>query len=170
MFDVGDEQFLVLLFMLHPEDENRLDFIEQLFASIGEQIVDARIDRCSVALGLANGWPRDQSTQVAPVHVAGSVVVRVKEICVLRNFRAIFCNKIFKDKRLEKPSRMRQVPLRRTDVGHRLHHTIFRFKTDAQRIGKASDLMKTMTQVFDFGFARQQNRLPGHRSVSGSLN
>src|SRR5262249_20301137 len=87
VFDVRDEQFLVLLFMMHPEDENRLDFMEQLFVGIREQSVHARIDGCAVALSLANGWPRDQSPQISLVHVARSVVVGVKEIRVFRNFR-----------------------------------------------------------------------------------
>jgi hypothetical protein len=65
---------------------------------------------------------------------------------------------------------MREMPFGRANVGHRLHHTIFRFKTGAQRIGKASELMKTMTQAFDFGFARQQNRLSRHQPIGGSLN
>ena len=34
VLDVGDEQFLMLLFMMHAEDENRLDFIEQTFVGI----------------------------------------------------------------------------------------------------------------------------------------
>ena len=34
VFYVRDEQFLMLLFVMHAEDENRLDFIEQTFVGI----------------------------------------------------------------------------------------------------------------------------------------
>ena len=44
VFDVGDEQFLVLLFMMHAENKQWLDLIEQLVVRIGEQIADVRIN------------------------------------------------------------------------------------------------------------------------------
>jgi hypothetical protein len=40
VFDVRDKQFLMLLFVMNAEDENRLNFIEQIFVGIREQIVD----------------------------------------------------------------------------------------------------------------------------------
>src|SRR5262249_54469364 len=54
VFDVGDQQFLVLLLMMHTKEEERLDFIEQPFASIREEIVDVRVDRCAIALRFAD--------------------------------------------------------------------------------------------------------------------
>ena len=52
MFDIGDEQFLMLLLMMKAENEDRFDFIEQLFVRVGKQIVDMRIDRCAITLCL----------------------------------------------------------------------------------------------------------------------
>src|SRR5437867_3304504 len=40
VLDVRDDQFLMLLLMMPAEDENRFDFIEQIFISIGKQSVD----------------------------------------------------------------------------------------------------------------------------------
>ena len=59
VLDVGDKQFLVLLFMMYAQDDDRLDFIEQLFVSVGKQIVDVRIDRDAIALCLPYSWPRN---------------------------------------------------------------------------------------------------------------
>src|SRR6266487_1932215 len=147
VLDIGDEQFLMLLLMMNSENENRFDFIEQLFVCAGQQIVDMRIDRCAITLCFPHCRTRDQSAQVAPVHVAGGVVVRIKKISVLRDFGAITRTEFFKDKRLEKPRRMREVPFCRTYVGHRLDDIIFRFETCAQTAGEVSDLMKARKQA-----------------------
>ena len=40
MFDVGDQQFLVLLLVVHAENQDRLDFREEFFVSDGKKIVD----------------------------------------------------------------------------------------------------------------------------------
>jgi hypothetical protein len=52
VLDIGDQQFLMLLLMMKSENEDRFDFIEQSFVHAGKQIVDMRIDRCAITLGL----------------------------------------------------------------------------------------------------------------------
>src|SRR6202035_122992 len=93
------------------------------------------------------------------MHIASSVVVRIKKISVLRNFRAISRKKLFQDERLEKPSRMGKVPFGRADVGDRLYDVILRFKPRAQPIRKISDLVKTSTQAFSTRPPRIEMRL-----------
>ena len=63
------------------------------------------------------------------MHIASSVVIRIKKVSVLRNFGVIPWNELFQDKRLEKPGGMCEVPLGRADIGHRLDDVIFWFKT-----------------------------------------
>src|SRR5262245_862142 len=149
MLDVGDQQFLVLLLMMKTENQDRLDLIEQFFVRTRKQIVDMRIDRCAVALRFADCRARNQAAQIAPVHVSGSVVVRIKKIGVLGNFSAITRTKLFQDKGLEKPRRVSKVPLRRTDVRHRLHNAIFRLETCTERVGEVPNLMKTTKQALN---------------------
>ena len=36
VFDIGDEQFLMLLLVMKTENEYRFDFIEQLFVRLGK--------------------------------------------------------------------------------------------------------------------------------------
>ena len=49
MFDVGDEQFLMLLLVMNPENDDRLDFIEKFFVRVGKEILDVRIDRRTIS-------------------------------------------------------------------------------------------------------------------------
>src|SRR5260370_33132945 len=49
VLDICDEQFLVLLFMMDAENQNRFNLIEKFFVSIGKKIGDVRIDRRAIA-------------------------------------------------------------------------------------------------------------------------
>ena len=128
-----------------------------------------QIDRFTVALGFADGRARNQSPQIAPVHVTRSVVVRIEEIRVFRNFGTVFRQEFFEDKCFEKPGGMRQMPLGGADVGHGLHDAIFRFKVRAQRIGKIPSLMKTIAQPFDATRLRRRNTVFRHHPAGGDL-
>ena len=78
------------------------------------------------------------------MHVASGVVVGIKEVCVLWNFGVISGKEFFQQKCLEKPRCMREMPLRRADVRHRLHDVIFWFETSAERVSEISDFVKTV--------------------------
>ena len=118
VLDVRNKQFLMLLFMINAQNNDWLDFIQQFLTSVGKQIVDVRIDGCAITLCFLHRWARNQSAQIAPMHIASGVVVRIKKISVLRNFGPISRKELFQDKRLEKPGGMSQVPLGRADVGY----------------------------------------------------
>src|SRR5215467_9774375 len=59
VFDVGDQQFLVLLLVMHSQNQDRLDFFEESFVSGGKKIVDVCADRGSIALCFPDGRTRD---------------------------------------------------------------------------------------------------------------
>ena len=128
-----------------------------------------RIDGCAVALRFPDGWPRDQPAQIAPVHVARSVVVGIEKVSVLWNFCAIFRDESFQDKSFEKPRGMCEMPFGWTDVRHGLHDTIFGFETSTQRVSEFSDLMKAIAQRFDPGMARWEKRLFCRRRFGGGF-
>src|ERR1700724_930597 len=87
VFDVGDEQLLMLLLVMNAERNERLKFRQGFFISIRQEIVDVRIDRRTILFRLIDGRSRDQAAQVAPMHIAGGIVIRIKKISVLRNCR-----------------------------------------------------------------------------------
>src|SRR6266568_4097910 len=115
---------------------------------MGKEIVDMRIDRRAIALCFLYGGARDQSTEVAPVHVAGRVVVRIEKIGVLRNFGAISGNESFQNKRFEEPGGVGKVPFGWADIRYRLDNTILGLKIRAQSCREVSDLAKTREQIF----------------------
>jgi hypothetical protein len=81
------------------------------------------------------------------VHIARGVVIRIKEEGVLRDFRAVARHPDFDDERLEEPGRVREMPLRRADVGHRLHDEIFRLQIPAEAGAEVPHLLKTVAQT-----------------------
>ena len=81
------------------------------------------------------------------MHIAGGVVVGIKKVSVLRNFRAIARHPNFHDERLEEPARVREMPFRRAYVGHRLHDVIFRLQTPAQTRAEIADLAESLDQT-----------------------
>ena len=86
MLDVREQQLLVLLLVMQAERDDRFELLEQGIVGILDQLDDTLIDRFSKAIRFGHSWARDQSAKVAPVHIAGGVVVRIKEIGVFRNF------------------------------------------------------------------------------------
>ena len=59
MFDVGDEKFLVLLFVMQPEREDRFNFREERLVRALEQLDHAFIDRLPEAIGFGDRRPRN---------------------------------------------------------------------------------------------------------------
>ena len=104
------------------------------------------------------------------MHVAGSVVVRIKEISVFRNICAITRYEFLQDKSFEKPRGMGEVPFSGTDVWHGLHDAILGFETSAQRVGELSDLMKAIAQAFDPRLARGEKRSFRRRRCGDGFN
>src|SRR5580700_8481871 len=147
MFDVGDEQFLMLLLVMNPENEDWFDFIEKFVVRVPKEIFDVRIDRSTISTRVFDGGPRDQTAQVAPVHVAGGIVVGVKQISVLRNFSPIIWNPFLENKRFEKPGGVRQMPFRRAHIRHRLHNAIFGLESRAKRVAETSNFAKARKQT-----------------------
>ena len=152
--DVGDEQFLVLLFVVQADCEDRLHFIEQFVIRAFQQFLNVRVDRLPEAIGFGDRRTRDQPAEVAPVHVARGIVVGVKKIGVLRNHRAVARHPNLQNEGLKKPAGVREMPFRRADVRHRLHDVIFRFERLTEAFGKIADLAKTSEQSGGATFLR----------------
>ena len=82
------------------------------------------------------------------MHRAGSVVIRIEQKRIFRDRRHISGDKFLEDKGFEKPRRMRQMPFRRANIGHRLHNAVFRFQIARQQFRKIAHVAKTRAQRF----------------------
>ena len=120
-----------------------------------------RINRRTIASRFIYGGSRDQTAQIAPVHVAGRIIIGIEEIGVLRNFGAITRKEFFQDKRLEKPGGMSKVPFGWADVRHRLHDTIFGLEICAESCREISDFAKPREQTFGTRCIRVRTRTNG---------
>jgi len=132
VLDVGDEEFLMLLFVMKAEREDRFDFREESVVRLFEQPRHALIDRFTKSVGLRHGRPRNQSAEIAPMHVAGGVVIGIEKVGVLRNLGAISRHPDFHHESFEKPAGVREVPFRGAHVRHRLHNVIFGLEVPAK--------------------------------------
>ena len=54
MFDVGDEQFLVLLLVVNSENDERLQLAQKSVVARREEIVDMPVDRRAIAMRFRN--------------------------------------------------------------------------------------------------------------------
>src|SRR5437588_6502727 len=106
-----------------------------------------RINGGPIAFCLFDRWTRNQSAQVAPMHRAGRIVIGIEKKGVFRNDLAITRRPFFQNEGFEKPGRVSEVPLRWADLGHRLHHAIFRLQIVTKPGGEIPDLMKTAKQA-----------------------
>src|SRR6266705_87991 len=147
VFDVGDEKFLMLLLMMNSKGEDRFDLTKKFFVGARNQIVHVRIDFRAVTLRFFDGRTRNQPAQIPPMHSAGCVVVGIKKVSVFRNDVVIARHPFFQNESFEKPGGMREMPLGRTDLGHRLHDAVFGFEVSGKTRREIPDLMKTRKQA-----------------------
>ncbi len=100
------------------------------------------------------------------MHVAGGVVVGIEKVGVLRDLGAVPLHPDFHDEGLEKPARVREMPFRRTHVGHRLDDVIFRFETPAKMRAEIAHLPELFNQALGAAARRSGRRarfaLSGH--------
>ena len=50
VFDICDQQFLMLLFVMSAQNKNCFDFVEQFFVGIRKEVVNVQVDRGAIAL------------------------------------------------------------------------------------------------------------------------
>src|SRR3954452_15738915 len=92
-----------------------------------------QVDFAAVAQHLSDRRPRQQTAPRSWKLLTDSVVVGIKQILVAAVGGARF-PLLSENESLEEPRRVRQVPSRRTGVGHRLNAAIFRFERLAKRL------------------------------------
>jgi hypothetical protein len=125
MQDVGDQQLLVLLLVVQAERDDRLDGGPQRGVGTVEQCEHGRIHMHPVGMHLVNRRARHQAALRARVTWAEGFVVRVEEVMEALIERLVAVRMHLQQHRLEKPGRVREVPLGRARIGHRLDALVF---------------------------------------------
>ena len=81
--------------------------------------------------------------------ISDGVVVRIEQITELRVKRTVARSIGFQHEGLKEPRRVRQMPLGRADVFHRLHDIVFDLQRLAQPLCLLTDLQKILSQLTD---------------------
>ena len=145
MLDVGQHQLLVLTLVvqakLYPEPDVRL------IASF-KQRDDRIIDVAPVGDDRFQRRSGQQPPSRPRMHLPGRVVIRVEdEMKVFVEDRVTVVEGL-QDKSLEEPADVCEVPLGRTDVGHRLHDRVLGSQRIAERDRVGTNTSEAVCQVF----------------------
>jgi hypothetical protein len=167
VLDVGEDQLLVLLLVVQAERGERGDLA--VVAARGEERVHPLVDIGAVAPHLRQVGPRHEAALGPRVALADAVVIAVEEDAKRRIERPELRLEALEDERLEEPGDVREVPLRRARVGHRLHLAVLGRQRRSQRDARFADGRVVRSEGAGRGQAgRGQGRL--HRGLLGAEN
>ena len=116
--DIGQQQFLVLLFVIAAEFDQ--------FSDSGRNVVSHErrhraVDMVAIRIDSFERRAGEHAPSWTRLTRADALIVRVEQEIELRIERAITGEALFENHRLEKPCRMREMPFCRARIGHRLH-------------------------------------------------
>jgi hypothetical protein len=123
--DIGKDQFLMLLLMMKAERDDRFDPGERLRIGRSDEREHRFVDMATIRIHFGQRRARQQPTLGAFVARTECFVIRIEEKRVLLVKERIARRMSDEQHRLEEPCRMRQMPLRRARIGHRLHLLVF---------------------------------------------
>ena len=133
MLDVGEQQLLVLLLVVHPEPQQRVEF--GTGGTAGDQHRHALVDLPAPSAHVIQRRARDEAALCARMLRTNALVVAVEEHAEGRVERGEARFVAFQQKGLEEPGGVRQMPLARAGVGHRLQLAILCRQRRDQRFG-----------------------------------
>jgi hypothetical protein len=146
VLDVREQQLLVLLLVVQPEGHQRSEL-----RVLGGAHEYRR--HCGVHVGppvedLGDRRPREQPPSRPRVHLAHGVVIRVEQVVPALVRGSISRHGAMQHEALEEPGHMRQMPLRRADVGHGLHDLIFRSQRRGEPLAESANTGPSIDQGF----------------------
>jgi hypothetical protein len=130
---------------MKTEQHNWREFFND--ARLFKYSVHETINLLPIFKRLAQSRPRNEPALGPAVHFTGSIVVRVEQVGVLRVYRRVVRQSFFKNKGLEKPTRVREMPFRGAHLGHRLDDAILGFKRLAEFFAQFSNATIGRAQV-----------------------
>ena len=146
MFDVGDDQFLVLLFMMEAKRNDGRELCQLPLIEPLQQLNDTLIDIPAVGIRLLDGGPGDQPTFGPAMPFSKRIVIRVEEVRVLWMQRPVIRNCRKEQEGLEKPADVGEMPLGRADIWHGLNDIIFGDQGFAQVLRKAANVLVLLNE------------------------
>ena len=126
MLDIGKKQFLVLLLVIQSERGQLHDDV--IVGALLEQRLHGCIHVPTVIENVCERRARQQAAMRTRVHAADRVVVGVEKVVILLVKVHMVFHLRLQDEVLEEPGDVRKVPLGGADIGHRLHHRVFRLQ------------------------------------------
>lgn len=125
MQHVRDDQLLMLLFVMQPECNLGRQQVEQRGICRGDRVQHGRVDMTPVRMHVGQRGTRQKAALFPRLARAERFVVGVEQERIGIVERGITGDVPHQHDCLEEPRRMREMPLRRAGVGHRLHGLIF---------------------------------------------
>jgi hypothetical protein len=125
MQDVGEQKLLVLLLVMQADFKHCEYPLELRRLGLSQQLIDGCIDMGAIGGDLLATGSGEQTASRTRVARASGDVIRVEQICEPLIEDLISGKMHLEQELLEKPGRVRAVPLHGARVRHRLHRLIF---------------------------------------------
>lgn len=126
MQKIGQQQFLVLLFVIDPQFDQGADAGPGRVVRPVDKVNHGLVHVPAVLRDFRDAGPGQHAAAGAGMPVTFGLVVGVEEIAELRVEGPVAGLELLQDEGLEEPGRMRQMPFGGTGVFHGLHHLVFR--------------------------------------------
>jgi hypothetical protein len=114
VFHVGQNEFLMLLFVLQSELDQRVELGRSL---VGQQCKHRPVYMIAIREHLVQTWTREHPAFLSGVSVADRVVIRIEQNSIGRIDRLVAGLMRRKREGFEEPGRVRQMPLHRLASG-----------------------------------------------------
>ena len=144
--DIGQHQFLVLLFVLQSQFDQTGSGLPAGFIGRCHEILHGRIDMAAVGVNVGQSGPSEQAPLRSGVAWAQRLVVGVEQIEVLRIKHGVTGPKGLQHYGFKKPAGVGQMPLGRTGVGHGLHALVLCREGLGQRQRACTHGVKALAQ------------------------
>ena len=158
VLDVHEQQFLVLLLMLHAELEKKRDLRPARLRRAIDQGRQGCVNLRAIGQNLAHGRSSDQPPLRSRVPLADRLVIGVEEKLVIGMDRSVIWLESAQQKALEVPGGVGEMPLGGTDSRHRLYTVVFDLQRLTQRHRSVSDGVQAPEQLLSLRIARGRRR------------
>ena len=144
MLDVGQQQFLMLLFVMQAQCHQHGKF--GIILTVLQMFDDRIVDALAKTQHLLKRRSAEQTALGTRMHRANRLVVGIEQVAPFR-MQWLPRRDSGKNELLEEPGRMRQVPFHRTGIGHGLDNRIFRRQWRRQLQGAFPDPGKARRKI-----------------------
>ncbi len=133
----------MLLFVIETEHDACRDVF---IISRIQQLEHGGIDVRTVGEDFIERRAREQAALRPRMHVADRVIIRVEQVIEASVETAVSRIEGLEDEALEKPGNVREVPLGRRDIGHRLHNRVLGLERADEALGDGAHALEFAPQ------------------------